>query len=65
MANNEQNQDTENLELSSYGERTYDGREDHKSADQSEQTAPISGVVDALKSAVSGDDSDSKAQADK
>lgn len=58
MADSEKNQDTENLELSSYGERTYDGREDHKSADQGEQTAPISGVVDALKNAVSGGDED-------
>jgi len=60
MASSEKSQDTENLELSSYGERTYDGREDHKSADEGEQTAPISGVVDALKNAVSGDDSNDK-----
>jgi len=55
MADSEKSQEDENLELSSYGERTYDGREDHKSADQGEQTAPVTGVVDALKNAVSGE----------
>ena len=60
MTDVEKNSDTENLELSSYGERTYDGREDHKSADEGEQTSPLSGVVDAIKDAVAGEDSDQK-----
>jgi len=60
MSNVEKNSDTENLELSSYGERTYDGREDHKSDEQGEQTSPVSGVVDAIKDVVAGEESDQK-----